>query len=82
MIIPGRVENGVVVLQDGISLPDGTEVSVVVARAPRATSAERMSDDERRRVLEIGERIASLPDENPGDTFRGTDHDRVLYGKP
>jgi hypothetical protein len=41
-----------------------------------------MSDKERRRIREIVDRIIALPDENPGDTFSGANHDRVLYGKP
>jgi hypothetical protein len=30
MVIHGRVENGVVVLNDGVSLPNGSEVTVIV----------------------------------------------------
>jgi hypothetical protein len=30
MILHGRFENGVVVLQEGVSLPDGSEVTVIV----------------------------------------------------
>jgi hypothetical protein len=41
-----------------------------------------MSDEERRRILEIMDRIAAMPDENPGDTFSGADHDKALYGAP
>jgi hypothetical protein len=29
--------------------------------------------------MEIMDRIAALPNENPGDTFSGRDHDKVLY---
>lgn len=85
MVIPGRVQKGVVVLENGTSLPDGTEVTVsVCAEADRATakSTERMPEEERRRIRAIMDRIAALPDENPDDTFSGADHDKVLYGKP
>ena len=85
MVIPGRVQNGVVVLENSISLPEGTEVTVSVraeAVSAPAESTDRMSEDERRRIRAIMDRIAALPDENPGDTFSGADHDKVLYGKP
>ena len=85
MIARGRVRDGVVVLDEGVSLPEGTAVTVVTELASPSgcsTSDERMSEEERRRVLEIMNRIAALPDENPGDTFSGADHDKVLYGKP
>ena len=39
-----------------------------------------MTDDELQRYREALAEIESLPNENPGDTFSGADHDRVLYG--
>jgi hypothetical protein len=85
MTLHGKVQNGVVVLDGGACLPEGTPVTVLVV--PRALASlpaaeERMSDEERRRILAIMDRIASLPDENPDDTFSGADHDKVLYGEP
>lgn len=81
MVIRGRVQNGVVVLPAGASLPEGVEVTVVVDAA-RQPADDPMPEGERRRVLEIMDRIAALPDENPDDRFSGADHDQVLYGKP
>jgi hypothetical protein len=81
MVIRGRIQNGVVVLDTAAAVPEGTEVSVVFPPAPEAAN-ETMPDAERQRVLQIMDRIAALPDENPGDTFSGADHDRVLYGAP
>jgi putative zinc finger/helix-turn-helix YgiT family protein len=80
LVIRGRVQKGVVVLE-AASVPEGTEVAVVVPIAPQAVN-ETMPEAERQRVLQIMDRIAALPDENPGDTFSGADHDRVLYGAP
>jgi hypothetical protein len=86
MVIAGRVENGVVVLEHGTSLPEGTEVSVVVAaqRDPSPCPLPLRGEDEaaeHKRRLEIIERIAALPIEGATDPFSGRDHDKVLYGK-
>jgi hypothetical protein len=81
MVIRGLVQNGVVVLENDVSLPEGTEVTVVV-RAASEPVGDRMSEQERRRIREVMDRITALPDENPGDTFSGADHDKALYGEP
>lgn len=81
MVIHGRIENGVVVLPEDVSLPEGTEVSVV-PRPSSEASPEKMTEEERQRIKAIFDRLASLPDENPGDTFSAVDHDKVLYGEP
>jgi hypothetical protein len=56
MTIPGRVQNGVVVLEGGSTLPDGTAVSVV----PRASPVIRVARRQRPVVLPL------IPSENPG----------------
>jgi predicted DNA-binding antitoxin AbrB/MazE fold protein len=81
MVIRGRIENGVVALGADISLPEGMEVTVVVPAVP-ATVDDEISEDESCRIVEIMDEIAAMPDENPGDTFSGADHDQVLYGTP
>ena len=40
-----------------------------------------MSEEQRRRLREARRHFESLRDENPGDSFSGADHDRVLYGE-
>ena len=86
MAVRGRVQNGVVVLEDGVKLPDGTRVTVAPIEESDAKGvappAEIMSAEEHRRLIEALERIASLPIEGPDDGFSGADHDRMLYGKP
>ncbi len=79
MIIRGRVQDGVVVLENEVSLPEGTPVTVVV-RAEPETMSERMSNEQRRALRETRQHFEALPNENPGDPFTGADHDRVLYG--
>jgi len=43
MVIPGRVQSGVVVLHGGISLPESTEVTVTCTRAPAVRPAGEQS---------------------------------------
>ena len=82
MVIRGRIQNGVVVLDAPASVPEGTEVDVVVPAAPEAANEPIFVDAERQRVLQIMDRIAALPIEGMTDPFTGADHDKVLYGKP
>lgn len=85
MTLHGTVRSGVVVLEGGAALPEGTPVTVLVeptqATAPPAQE-DRMTEEEYRRIRAILDEIAALPNENPGDTFSGRDHDKVLYGEP
>jgi hypothetical protein len=83
MTLQGVVQNGVVVLEPGALVPEGAVVSVVVApHTLTPPKRDKMTEEERRRLLAIVDRIASLPNENPGDTFSGADHDKVVYGEP
>jgi predicted DNA-binding antitoxin AbrB/MazE fold protein len=79
MEIQGHYEDGVIIPDDGISLPDGTLVTITV-RLLHATDEDKMSDEQRKRYLAALSRIDAVPNENPNDTFSGADHDRVLYG--
>jgi hypothetical protein len=81
MEIQGHYENGVIVPHGGTTLPDGTQVTIVVREAMQP-GRTMMTDEERRRYLEALARIDAVPDENPNDTFSGKDHDQVLYGEP
>jgi hypothetical protein len=56
MGIPGRIRNGVVVLEGGETLPEGTAVSVVPRAAPLIRVAKRQ-----RRVL-----LPLVPSKRPG----------------
>ena len=81
MVLRGRIQNGVVALADDVSLPEGMEVTVVISAGAEATG-QGMSEEQRRRLREVMNEIAALPNENPGDTFSGADHDQALYGAP
>jgi hypothetical protein len=88
MTLHGTIQNGVVVLEGGTALPDGTPVEVIVARSPFGSAppvpppSESMTEEERQRLLAAIDRIASLPLEGSDEPFSGADHDKVLYGKP
>jgi hypothetical protein len=85
MIARGRVQNGVVVLQDDAQLPEGTAVVVwPQVPIPAAETAQEGSSTEehQRRFLEAIDRIASMPPEGSSDPFCGADHDQALYGQP
>lgn len=81
MEIQGHIENGVVVPHGGTNLPDGTQVTIVVRQTVQQKGRVLMTPEERQRYLEALARIDAVPNENPGDTFSGRDHDQVLYGK-
>jgi predicted DNA-binding antitoxin AbrB/MazE fold protein len=81
MEIQGHYQNGMIVPNSHLSLPEGTEVTIVVREAaPRNRTF--MTEEERRRFLAALAEIDAVPNENPGDTFSGRDHDKVLYGNP
>jgi hypothetical protein len=85
MTLHGTIQNGVVLFDSRPDLPDGTPVTVVVERAGPAKSVscvDRLTDDELQTRRAILDQITAIPSENPGDTFSGADHDRVLYGEP
>jgi len=78
MQILGHYENGMIVPHDGVSLPNGTEVTIIVRAMPLSTD-EAMSEQDRQHYLAALARIDAVPNENSGDAFSGADHDRVLY---
>jgi predicted DNA-binding antitoxin AbrB/MazE fold protein len=79
MEIQGHYENGVIIPHDGISLPDGTRVTITVG-AVQKSGEEQMSDEAYKRYAAALARIDATANENPGDNFTGADHDRELYG--
>jgi hypothetical protein len=81
MVLRGRVNNGVVVLEDASALPDGAEVSVSCP-VTLDTVDENMTAQQRELLLSELERLRNLPNENPGDRVDASEHDRVLYGNP
>ena len=65
-------ENGTIVLDEPLSIWDGSEVEILVVSKKEKSGqsvAERLSE------------IAALPLEGKTDKFSGRDHDRILYGR-
>jgi hypothetical protein len=85
MTFQGKIHNGMVVFDGNPQLAEGTPVTVVVDKpksVAQKTEKDQMSEDHRRRLLAALNSAAAMPNENPGDTFSGRDHDQALYGEP
>lgn len=80
MVLHGYVQNGMIIPNGNVSLPDGTQVMITVGAGPQAAS-QSMSQQERQRYQAALDRIDAAANENAGDAFRGADHDRALYGE-
>jgi hypothetical protein len=70
MSLEGTIQNGVVVLDDGRRLPEGTRVEVIVREAPENKTTLRD------RLL----RLAGTVDDLPSDMARN--HDHYIHGTP
>jgi hypothetical protein len=69
MVYRGRVSNGVVVLEEGANLREGTEVRVEVAQdPPRKTLYERLEN--------VAGKATGLPDDF------AEQHDHYIHGTP
>jgi hypothetical protein len=70
MSFEGQVQNGVVVLDNGQQLPDGTRVEVIVRELPvvKATLRDRLL------------KLAGTVDDLPADMARN--HDHYIHGGP
>jgi hypothetical protein len=77
MPIQGQVKKGVVVLENGAALPEGTRVTVRAARKSSAKQGPRpLKPRGRRRLLRHAGKATGLP----ADAARNLDH--YLYGHP
>jgi hypothetical protein len=78
MTLQGTIRGGLVVLDEAVHIPDGTKVAVFVP-ITAAQGVRSVEEEVARQKAALAELLA-IPDENPGDDFSATDHDRVLYG--
>lgn len=72
----GRVQDGVVVLSNGIALPEGTEVSVVPVTEPASENATQECSSLYERLKPLIGTAEGLP----ADASKNVDH--YLYGHP
>jgi hypothetical protein len=79
MEISGHIQNGHVVPERPLGLPDGSTVTIVVPAA-QGGGPSAMSADQQSRYLNALAHIDALENEQPGDNFSGADHDQALYG--
>jgi hypothetical protein len=71
MTYRGRVQGGVVVLEDQASLPEGAEVNVELAQ-PQPSTASTLGE----RLMELSGKAKGLPSD------AALNHDHYLYGTP
>jgi len=79
MSYEGTVQNGVVVLTGGQSLPEGTVVQVV----PQTTQSISANEDSRtiwQKLADLGREVESEPCDLPPDL--AANHDYYLHGLP
>jgi len=80
MTYHGTVQNGVVILQGGEMLPDGTVVTVVPTLR---VSHESLGDDTRtigQKLADLGRWVETQPCDLPEDLAKN--HDHYLHGLP
>lgn len=76
-MIRGCVKNGVVVLDDPNSLPEGTTVSVrPIKSAPRVSIAKKRRPTVRKGLMQLAGKATDLPSDAAGNV------DHYLYGHP
>jgi len=72
MVYRGHVENGVILADDPVELPEGSAVMFEIARAPEPAVDSALPFAER--FSEVMEKAQSFPEDAAGN------HDRYLYG--
>jgi hypothetical protein len=77
MTLQGTIRGGLVVLEEGIQIPDGTKVSVFV---PTLNQRGLSPEEEVARQKAALAELLAIADENPNDDFRAEDKDQLLYG--
>lgn len=80
MTYRGKVERGVVVLEEGARLAEGTEVTVVAAQAGVAEAARGPEVSVWAKMVELARWAESQPCSLPEDLAEN--HDHYLHGLP
>jgi hypothetical protein len=77
MTYHGHVENGLIVLDDSVALPEGAAVTVELRDATRSQSGQELAHSDAHGGLM---RFAGIAKDLPSDASRNLDH--YLYGHP
>lgn len=80
MTYSGTVRNGVVVLKEGTTLPEGSDVQVVLQTPPQTTASDDSSRSIWDDLAKLGREVESIPCDLPEDL--AMNHDHYLYGAP
>jgi hypothetical protein len=79
MTYKGRVQNGVILVEDGVRLPEGAEVHVELADATE--SPEKNGEPTIwEKLAELGRWAETQPSDLPADL--AVNHDHYLHGAP
>jgi hypothetical protein len=76
MVVKGTMTNGVVVLDPGARIPDGTRVDVTILTVPEAGEPGTAASPLGQRLMQL----AGTADDLPPDT--AAQHDHYLHGQP
>jgi hypothetical protein len=79
MTYKGRVQNGVILVEDGVRLPEGAEVHVELADVPESSE----KNDEPpiwEKLADLGRWAETQPTDLPADL--AVNHDHYLHGAP
>jgi hypothetical protein len=80
MTYQGKVQGGVIVLADGLTLPEGTEVTVVPRAPEPEVEPQKHAPSSLETMIALADWAESQPCDLPEDLARN--HDHYLHGLP
>jgi hypothetical protein len=80
MTYQGTVQNGVIQVEGGICLPEGTLVQIEVAQAPIVTEESDQELTAGQKLAALARKYECLPCDLPEDLAKN--HDHYLHGLP
>jgi predicted DNA-binding antitoxin AbrB/MazE fold protein len=77
--IPAIFDAGVFRPLEPVDLAQGTQVELRL-EVPSPADSQEVDEETKRAWREYVDRMESLPDNSPIDSFTNRDHDRIIYG--